>query len=248
MINIKKHVWFLLIVILLFSFNDNCLSNTLKSEVYADSGKNNPDSMTNRRSVKIIKINPTQLFFSEIPVSFEYFYKQKSSVQFQLGFIFPINEQMPQRHLFESMGKNGNATSDGLLSYRTSPYNNWGLSFKLELREYRRFLYYGAQFMYKYCFYKEATFPLNSMSITIDQTESKFSHIFGLGFIMGRQFEAGKMVFDGYSGAGFRVRSMSVTILKISDPPRPVTYPNKKEEFSSVYPFINFGLRIGIKL
>lgn len=111
-----------------------------------------------------------------------------------------------------------------------------------------KFFYYAPQFMYKYCFYKEATFPLDRISITIDQTESKFSNIFGLGFIMGRQFEAGKMVFDGYSGIGLRVRSMSVTILKIVDPPRPVTYPNSKEDFSSIYPFINFGLRIGIKL
>jgi hypothetical protein len=247
-INIKKQVKLILFVFLFFSFTDNCLSITLKTEVNADPGKNNSDSVTNHGSVKIIKINPGQVFFSEIPVSFEYFYKQRSSIQFQLGYIFPLNEELPPILLFESMGQNGDATSEGLFSYMTSPYNNYGLSFRIELREYKRYLYYAPQFIYKYCFYKEAAFPIYSNRITVDQTESKFSNIFGLGFIIGRQFEAGKMVFDGYSGVGLRVRSISVTILKIVDPPRPDKYPNSKENFTSFYPFINFGFRIGIKL
>jgi len=47
-----------------------------------------------------------------------------------------------------------------------------------------------------------------------------------------------------------RVRSMAVTVLKIENPAymQGTTYPDRHETFISGYPFINFGLRIGVKL
>ena len=72
--------------------------------------------------------------------------------------------------------------------------------------------------MYKYCFYKEAVFPVYGGGVTLDQTESNFSNIFGAGFILGRQSDEGNLVFDWYGGIRLRIRSMSVTVLKIEYP------------------------------
>ena len=195
-----------------------------------------------------IKINPMQLLFNEFPVSFEWGFSRDRSVQFQTGFIFPSSKNYSLRHLFESSGPNADASTAGLFSYRKSPYNNHGLSFKFEFRKNRRYAYYGPQLTYKYCFYKEATFPVYNGSISRDITETKYSNIFGIGYILGRQWNSSVLVFDFYTCIGFRVRSMSVTTVKIEDSPRPVIYPNTTENFSSFYPFINLGLRMGLKL
>jgi hypothetical protein len=244
---VKKQAILILIVLFSFSFARNGFSDTLEITDNNELNNSKTDSVKDQVHFKILKVNPSQIFFSEIPVSFEIFQKKNSSVQFQLGYIFPLYHEFPPRILFENSGKNGDAKSDGLLSYRTSPFNNYGFSIKLEFRGYGRFLYYAPQLMYKYCFYREAKFPLYNGSITIDQTESKFSSIIGFGFMMGRQSCYGNFVVDRYMGVGLRVRYMSVTILKIEDYPRPVKYPNTKESFESVYPFINMGIRLGIR-
>jgi hypothetical protein len=244
---VKKQIVLLFIVFLFFSFVSNGFSDVLKIPDYNELNNSKTDSVKDQVHYRILKINPSQILFSEIPVSFEVLYKQKNSVQFQLGFIFPLYQGSIPRNFFESQGRNGDATSDGLFSYRTSPFNNYGLSFKLELRAYGRFLYYAPQFTQKYCFYKEAKFPIYEVNKTIDQTESKFSNIFGLGIMIGRQSYYSNFVVDRYVGVGVRVRFMSVNVLKIEDYPRPVKYPNTKESFESVYPFINMGIRVGIK-
>jgi hypothetical protein len=208
----------------------------------------NPDTIAVRVSFGAIKINPIQLLFNEFPVSFEWGFSRERSVQFQLGYIFPSAKNYSFRKLFETTGSNADASSEGLFSYRNSPYNNNGLSLKIEFRKNGRYAYYGPQIMYKYCFYKEATFPIYNGSITRDITESKYSNIFGIGYFLGRQWDNDGLIFDFYSGIGFRLRLMSVTTVKIVDSPRPVSYPNTTENFSSFYPFINLGLRIGVKL
>jgi hypothetical protein len=245
---VKKKILLIFVISLLFSLDNSSLAATLKSTVY-ELNNGNTDSTGNQGKFKIIKINPFQTLFCEIPVSFEAFHKVDKSIQFQLGFIFPIDEHSIGL-LFESMGTNGTATNKGPFSYRTSPYNNSGLSFKIEFRKYRRSFYSAPQLMYKYCFYKETSFPVFSGNITRYQTESKFSNIFGFGFIIGRQSNNHNLVFDWYGGVGLRQRFMSVKIIKIENPAynAGTVYPNRKENINSFYPFINIGLRIGIKL
>jgi hypothetical protein len=244
---VKKQFNYIFVVLLMFS----CVNpgfGVIKNTAFSKQPENvNSDSIQNQRFARILKLNPLQTLFCEIPVTFETFQMVNRSTQFQVGFIFPYSKQ-PAGRLFETMGANGTASDKGLFSYRTSPYNNYGLSFKIEFRKYRRFLYYAPQIMYKFCFYKEATFPVYGSGTTRDQTESKFSNIFGLGYVLGWQFYAGRFVFDMYGGIGLRGRSMSVKILKIADPPRPDKYPNTKENINSFYPFINTGFRIGFKL
>jgi len=239
----------LVLMLFFFSFLNRAYSDTLKSKM-GDEFDNKKDSIQDYTDLKILKINPNQFLFSEIPISFEVFHKLKSSTQFQLGFIFPYNQEFPPRHLFESYGRNGNASSKGLLSYRNSPYNSYGLSLKIEFRKYGRYLYYAPQIMYKYCFYNKETFPVDLVSATWDQTESKSSNIFGLGFMIGRQSYHGSYIIDRYVGFGFRARSLSYRIIAITNPWHPEynKYPNEERNSFSFYPFVNLGIRIGVKL
>jgi hypothetical protein len=241
----KKHAVLLVAFILLFSFGHKSLGNS-NTESSAKEFNVNPDTIPADVSFGTIKINPFQLLFSEFPVSFEMDLPRDRSVQFQVGYIFPIESIK----IFEQNGTNADASSEGLFSYRNSPYNNHGVSFKFEFRKYGKRSYYGPQLMYKYCFYKASVFPVYEGGVTVNQTESKFSNIFGFGFIFGQQNDNGDLVLDWYGGIGMRVRSMAVTVLMIENPAyrQGTTYPDSHETFISGYPFINFGLRIGVKL
>jgi hypothetical protein len=231
------------VVSLLFSFGNKSFGNSIKDIVIAESRNDfNNDSIPGKTSFGVIKINPIQVLFSEIPVSFEVNLPRKSSVQFQLGLIFPFPEKSFERRVFEESGENGEVSSNGLISYRKSPYDNYGLSFKFEFRKYGRYYYHGPQLMYKNCFYKNSIFSIYDGY----QTESKFSNIIGFGYILGRQNDGRNIVFDWYGCIGFRVRLMSVNVLKIQD--GKTFYPNSTKSINTFYPFINLGLRIGIKL
>ena len=113
------------VVSLLFSFGNKSFGNSIKDIVIAESRNDfNNDSIPGKTSFGVIKINPIQVLFSEIPVSFEVNLPRKSSVQFQLGLIFPFPEKSFERRVFEESGENGEVSSNGLISYRKSPYNN----------------------------------------------------------------------------------------------------------------------------
>jgi hypothetical protein len=219
----------------------NTLKKTIDYEIYSKT-----DSDLNHVNLKILKVNPIQAFFCEIPVSLEIFQKLKKSTQIQLGLILPMNIDFTQ--LF--FGSPDNNTSTGLFSYRTSPFNNYGLSFKIEFRKYRRFLYYAPQLMYKYCFYNKEVFHIKPSGITLNKIESKSSNIFGLGFMIGRQSYYGPVIIDRYAGVGLRIRSLSYRIIEIENPWHSEynTYPNEEKNLVSFYPIINLGIRIGIKL
>ena len=239
----KKYLWTFIVVVCLFVFSGRSFANILKNPVvhpsYSGSDK---DSVSKKKPLGIIKINPIQPFFSEIPLSFELFLPKERSVQFQVGFIFPFPEKSLARKLFEESGENGEVSSSGLVSYRKSPYNNYGLSFKFEFRKYGKYYYHGPQLMYKNCFYKNSIFSIYDGY----QTESKFSNIIGFGYILGRQNDRRNIVFDWYGCIGFRYRVMLINVLKIQDGQS--YYPNSKEFINTFYPFINLGLRLGIKL
>src|SRR5664280_228929 len=230
----KKQLLLILIFVMLSYSVRSIIAGTPEKSVVSQSQNNiNADSTAAHVSFGAIKINPIQLLFNEIPVSFEMDLQHERSVQFQVGFIFPSAKKYILRNLFESNGTNADASSKGLLSYRQSPYNNYGFSFKLEFRKYGRYFYSGPQLMYKNSFYKNVVFEVYGGGITLNQTESKFSNIFGIGYVLGHQNDSGDLVYDWYGSVGFRVRSMAVTI-----------YSNSKETITSFYPFINLGLRI----
>ncbi len=240
----KNQVVLILFVALLFIFSSIGFANNLKETgVPRSFGSSDIDSVPGRRPFGIIKVNPVQPLFGEIPLSFELFRHKERSVQFQIGLIFPFPAKSFERRIFEESGDNGEVTSSGLFSYRKSPYNNYGLSFKLEFRKYGRYFYRGPQIMYKNCFYKNSLFSIYNGY----QTESKFSNIIGFGYILGRQNNKGNIVLDWYGCIGIRGRVMAVKVKQI-EYPYVTFYPNSTNYITTFYPFINFGLRIGIKL
>ena len=247
----KKQFFYLLVGSMLFVFCCRSSAKNLMETGFPGSyGHLSSDSIPTDISFVNIKINPIQLLFSEIPVAFEIFLPKDRSLQLQLGFIFPQNESSGLRKFFESSGTNGDASSEGLVSYRTSPFNNYGFSVKFEIRKYGKSLYFGPQFMYKSCFYRKTVFPVYGGNITLNQTENKTTNILGIGFVTGLQTDNNEFVFDWYAAFGFRVRAMSVTVLKIENPAykKGTSYPNSTEDFFNFYPFINLGVRIGFQL
>ena len=226
----------------------------------------NTDSIAGKRAFGTLKVNPLQIIFSEIPVSLEIYRLQRLSLQIQIGYILTARNSTMES-LFESWGPEGTAKSDGLLSYRTSPYNNdGGINIKIEFRKYKHVLssdrnkpygsaYIATQVMYKYSYYRNLTFTKKDGTgggdFTYYQRESKNSHVFGFGLMFGYQSCHGKFVTDLYGGFGLRIRAISAKIHEISEywnrPGYPL-YPNTIESKTSVYPFVNVGIRMGFEL
>ncbi len=248
----RKNLHLILLVILpLFLFCDEypCYSQrgTDRGGLYY---RTFGDTIKRENPFLAIKINPFQFVFNEIPVSIEYIFNQKSSLQLQVGYIFPSEKGSFPRWLFEETGTGGTTTDQHILIHQRSPYNSHGLSFKLEMKGTGKNLYYAPQFMYKHSYYNEEIFQVFS-SVPLNQTESKNANIFGFGLMIGRQSYEGILVVDWYGGLGFRINFTSLTILKVENPytpGHPLSSEPRNEDFMWVYPFLNFGLRVGIKL
>jgi hypothetical protein len=217
------------------------------------------------RNVKLfgnLKINPIKIIFCEIPVSLEVYVKPRSSLQFEVGYIYPNRDNRINEVFFDSQGEEGMATDEGLFSYRNSPFNNdAGINLKTEIRKYSREInppekedhnksfYYALQMGYKFCFYKKQTFEMHHGGATYYQTETKYSHIPRIGIMIGKQSFKHSFITDFYGGLGCMIRMMSVTIHEIYNPTPGLTqYPNIVEDKVSFYPFFNLGVRFGLEI
>lgn len=199
----------------------------------------NSDPLTGLKYRFAIKVNTLQVLFCEAPVAFEMFGRNNKSLQVHAGIIFPLEDDSFLQDFFRSSGDNGTASEKGLFSYRVSPYNNHGLSFRYEFRTYVNGYYIGPQVTYKFLNYDDASFHVFSEGELITRKESKFSRIFGLGLMAGRQTYFGRQVTDFYAGIGLRYRTMDIDI----------TSPeNENKSIRSYYPFFNIGFRTGIVL
>jgi hypothetical protein len=207
----------------------------------------NIDNATGRKYFLAIKFNTLQVLYSEAQFSLELFGNRNMSSQLQVGFIFPMRPGFFLKQFFESYGPNATATSNGIFSYRNSPFNNHGISLKYELRRYGNEFYYAPQFMFKHVWYDEEIFNIWQGSRAVRQTESKSSQVLGLGLMIGKQICYRRQVTDWYGGIGIRVRNTISTVLRISDPgySGSVYYPDSHESHFSIYPVINLGFRIG---
>lgn len=215
-------------------------------EVYFSNGIN-CDPVTGKRYRAIFKVSTLQVLFSEAPVSIEIFGKKNTSHQIQAGILFPLENDSFLRQMFQSGGINATASDKGLLSYRNSPYNSHGISFKYELRKYGQNFYYAPQLMFKYSYYDDEIFSIFSEGRVIGIKESKFSRVYGIGFMAGRQTYFMRQATDWYAGIGIRARSMSVKMAGSGNNVQEAgtEYP-AGEKFFSIYPFINFGFRTGL--
>lgn len=217
------------------------------------------DSIPNKRAFGALKISPVQPVFSEIPLSFEVYMSRQKSLQIQVGYIYTGPEYVK----LSDWGEDGTDINEGILSYRTNPYNNdEGINIKIEFRKYKNPLvsyrnvkcksfYYAPQIMYKYCFYNDQTHCIKyNHQFCYYLTESKDANIFGFGIMIGNQSFRRKSVIDFYGGLGLRVRLNTITISKRYEywGPFRTTYPNSKDIYTSFYPFVNLGLRFGFEL
>lgn len=210
----------------------------------------NTNPLTGKRYFGTLKVNTLQVLFSEVPFTLEIFLRNDLSLQFQTGIIFPLESDSFLEQFFRSSGVNSTASPRGIVSYRNSPYNNHGLSFKYEIRKYESSFYYAPQLMYKFCNYDEVVFRVSLDNRTVRQTESKRSSIWGVGLMLGRQTYFMKQATDWYIGAGVRTRHTTATVLKIEDhvSTGESYYPGTEESSTAFYPFVNFGFRLGFVL
>lgn len=225
-------------------------NNLSDSTVLYTSSDLNTNPFTGKKYFGTLKVNTLQVLFSEVPFSLEIFFRTDLSIQIQAGIIFPLESESFLENFFRSSGVNSTASDKGFISYRKSPYNNHGISYKAELRKYGNEYYYAPQIMYKVCRYDDAVFNVFSDNHVIEQTESKFTRVVGLGLIAGRQTYFMKQATDWYLGVGIRARHISTTVQSITDPKEPsgLRYSNHSENSFTVYPFVNLGFRIGLIL
>lgn len=209
----------------------------------------NSDPLTGKRYFGALKVSTLQVLFSEAPFTFEVFMRNDLSLQIQAGIIFPLESDSFLAELFRAGTISGASGPKDFFSYRNSPYNNHGLSFKFEVRMYKASLYLAPQLMYKFSGYDNSEFPVEYEGKQLKQTESKKTNIAGLGLMLGRQNYFMKQVTDWYIGAGIRIRSTVAEIHKIRDDENhTVILPERFERSGFAYPFINAGFRIGLVL
>lgn len=208
----------------------------------------NSDPFTGKNYSFVAKVSTLQVLYSEAPFSVEIFLHNDLSIQLQAGIIFPLESDSFLEQFFRSGGENSTASPTGLISYRTSPYNNHGMSVKYEIRKYFGDYYMAPQLMYKFSYYDNLVFQVYKNNSTINQTESKHSYIGGLGMMFGKQTYFMRQATDWYIGLGLRARSIDATVLKEEDPtvPKSILFPNTQEKRFSIYPFVNFGFRTGL--
>lgn len=208
----------------------------------------NLNPLTGKKYLLVAKVSTLQVLFSEAPFSLEIFLHDDLSMQFQAGIVFPLERDHFLEQFFQSGGKNSTASPSGLISYRTSPYNSHGLSFKYEMRKYYYNFYVAPQAMYKFTYYNDYVFDVYRDNTKVKQTESKRSSIAGLGLMLGRQTYFLRQATDWYIGLGLRARKINARVLKeqYQTVSQEVLYPDSHEMKFSVYPFFNFGFRTGL--
>jgi hypothetical protein len=206
------------------------------------------DSASREKTHFVLKVNPYQYVLCEIPVSLEVQPNDKISLQFQYGYIFPKGQNYFAEAFFETTGTNGSAPTDGIFSYRNSPFINNGFSCKFEIRNNLRRFHMAPQIMIKHYYFSHKYFPIYGGGVTLPREESRKSTVVGLGIMIGRQYYSGILAYEWYTGIGIRAKGMTSTIHKVVYPTGQTRIINTTETDSSFYPFFNLGARIGIRL
>ena len=219
-----------------------------------------------------LMINPFKFFFNEISVSYEQFRsikwikpsasdltgidsiinKRKTKYTSSANWIFGLHFPSDYEHSVSYKQDINYSCLTYLGDAGMSPFINWGLSVKLELRRYRNTFYYGPQFMEKFVFYPKTVVynKYGTLEDGVVRLQSGYANVVGCGYFIGWQKVTKGFVTDLFLGVGARYR---LAIRKIHEEQNlmgpNVIFPDPKtENLSRAYPALNFGLRLGFML
>ncbi|GAA0529522.1 hypothetical protein [Chitinophaga japonensis] len=125
-----------------------------------------------------------------------------------------------------------------------------GLGFRAGLRWYIFSIYEGASraggtYFQPVLFYKKIFYPNEDVEINDAMyKESASKNVYGLQFLLGRQFTRGKIVFDPYLGLGIRSKVYHYTNFNNNSG----TVQKDDGRLVSVLPSLQLGIKLGLKM
>lgn len=194
------------------------------------------------RNSTYIKVNPTTLI-NELDVYVEQELTEKLSLELGISGIYTDYPDYLLAKKIDIGQKKPDISTEQFVEGR-------GLGFRAALRWYIFSLYNGnsragGTYFQPVLFYKKVFYP--NEPVTINDTEYKESaskHVYGLQFLLGRQFTKGKIVFDPYIGLG--IRSKIYYYHNYHDNNGIAQADDGK--LVSVLPSLQLGIKLGLKL
>jgi hypothetical protein len=125
-----------------------------------------------------------------------------------------------------------------------------GLGFRAGLRWYLFSIYEGAlraggTYFEPVLFYKRVFYPHEDVEFNNTKyTESASKNVFGLQFLLGRQFTKGKIIFDPYIGLGVRSKIYKYNNYNNNNG----VVQSSNGQVVSVLPSIQLGIKLGLKM
>jgi hypothetical protein len=189
-----------------------------------------------------IKVNPTTLI-NELDIYIEQELTEKLSLE--LG-IIGIYTDYPDYYLAKKIDfgqKKPNITTEQFVQGR-------GLGFRAGLRWYIFSIYEGASraggtYFEPIVFYKKIFYPNEDVTVNdAKYTESASKNVFGLQFLLGRQFSKGKIIFDPYIGLGARSKVYHYNNYFNNNG----AVQSDNSRLVSILPSIQLGVKLGLKM
>lgn len=194
------------------------------------------------RNGTYIKVNPTTLI-NELDVYIEQELTEKLSLE--LG-ITGIYTDYPDYYLSKKIDfgqKKPNISTEQFVEGR-------GLGFRAALRWYIFSIYdgnsrAGGTYFQPVLFVKKVFYPNEEVELLGNKyKESASKDVYGLQFLLGRQFTKGKVIFDPYIGLGVRSKIYYYHNFENNNG----TVRATDDKLVSVLPSLQLGLKLGLKL
>jgi len=200
------------------------------------------DKSTTFRNSTYIKANVTTLI-NELDIYIEQELTEKLSVELGVTGIYTDYPDYILAKKIDFGQKKPDISTEQFVEGR-------GLGFRAALRWYIFSMYDGASraggtYFQPVAFYKKIFYPNEEVEINdIKYKESASKNVYGLQFLLGRQFTRGKIVFDPYLGLGIRSKIYHYT--NFNDNNGTVQQDNGR--LVSVLPSLQLGIKLGLKM
>jgi hypothetical protein len=194
------------------------------------------------RNGTYIKVNPTTLI-NELDVYIEQELTEKLSLELGIAGIYT---DYPDYYLAKKIDfgqKKPNISTEQFVEGR-------GLGFRAALRWYIFSIYdgnsrAGGTYFQPVLFFKKVFYPNEEVEILNNKyKESASKDVYGLQFLLGRQFTKGKIVFDPYIGLGVRNKIYYYHNFENVNG----TVQANDDKLVSILPSLHLGLKLGLKL